>query len=42
MPPSITETTLAVWDPLLDNSTEEALMAMMCVTPWPLTLVVRA
>ena len=32
MPPSITETTPAVWDPLLDESTEEALTAMMCIT----------
>ncbi|OLO71733.1 hypothetical protein BKH19_04195 [Actinomyces oris] len=41
MPPSITETTPAVWDPLLDESTEEALTAMMCITPWPSVLTGR-
>ncbi|OLO79709.1 hypothetical protein BKH15_01315 [Actinomyces oris] len=38
MPPSITETTPAVRDPLLDKSTEGVLKAMMCITSWPSVL----
>ncbi|EGV14018.1 hypothetical protein HMPREF9058_2617 [Actinomyces sp. oral taxon 175 str. F0384] len=39
MPPSITETTPAVRDPLLDKSPEAALTAMMCITSWPSVLL---